>query len=398
MRNRYLENFDNIIKIKIEGKNIDNYIKRLIKRKINIVRLIPISYKEVHLIIKLSEYQKLIKYKSTYRISIIDNYGTTKLKSTIKKNTILIISMIIGLILIITLSKLIFTIDIIHEDKEIRTILKKELENYGIKKYTFKKNYQTLESIEDKILKNNKDKLEWIEIIESGTKYIIRVEERKIKTTKKNTNYQSIISTKNAIITKIIATSGEKVKTINDYVKKGDTIISGYITHPDNTTTITKAQGKVYGEVWYKVSLDYPFVYQEENLTGKIKNIYVLNFLNKRFSILDFDKYKSFKPKDKILLSNNLLNISLIKEKQYELTIKDEVYPEDIAITKAKDYISKKLKKDNPNIKNIKKITIISNEESESKLKLKLFITVIENIGTPKEITEEDLNNQPKEN
>lgn len=381
MRNRNIEKFDSIIKIKIEGKNIDNYIRRIIKRKINIQRLIPISYKEVHLILNYNEYQKLIKYKTTYKISIIGTYGKLKIKKTIKKNLILIYSLIIGLALIITLSKVIFSINIIHEDKEIRSLVEKELEKYNIKKYTFKKSYQKLESIEDEILENNKDKLEWIEIITSGTKYIVRIEERKVNTTDELYQYQSIISKKNAIITEIKAEKGEKVKAINDYVKKGDTIISGYITLPNNTTSITMAKGEVYGEVWYKVSVDYPFVYQEENLTGKSQTIYVLNFLNKRFSLFDFDKYKSFDTKDKILLSNPLINISLIKEKQYELIIKDEVYPEDIAITKAKDYISKKLKKDNPNIKEIKKITILSQDITESKLKLNLFITAIENIG-----------------
>ena len=43
MKNRYLENFDNIVKIKIEGKNINNYIKRLLKARINIIKLIPIA-------------------------------------------------------------------------------------------------------------------------------------------------------------------------------------------------------------------------------------------------------------------------------------------------------------------------------------------------------------------
>ena len=142
MRNRYIEKFDSIIKIKIEGKNINNYIKRLLKRKINIIRLIPISYKEVHLIIKYQEYQKIIKYKTTYKISIIDTYGTIKIKKNLKKNTILILAIILGLFLIITLSNLIFSIDIIHQDKEIRILLKQELELNGIKKYHFKKSYK----------------------------------------------------------------------------------------------------------------------------------------------------------------------------------------------------------------------------------------------------------------
>lgn len=386
MQNRITTKFDNIVKVKIEGININNYIKRLLKKKINIIKLIPISYKEVHLIITIKEYEKLIKYKSIYTITIIDRYGQAKLKVKFKKNLILLSALTLGLVLIILLSNVIFSIDIIHEDKEIRDLLKTSLANNGIKKYTLKKDYNTLEKIEENILNTNKDKLEWIEIIESGTKYIVRTEERKINKTKKNHQYQNIVAKKNAVITKIKAYQGEKVKVVNDYVKKGDVIISGYITHPDNTQTPTMAKGVVYGEVWYKISLNYPFVYQEEKLTGATKTIYVLNFLNKRLSIFDFKKYKSFKSKDKILLSNSLSNISLIKEKQYELKVKDEVYPEDIAITKAKDYIKTKLKKDNPNIKKIKDITITHQEENEQTLDLSLFITAIENIGAVSKI------------
>ena len=386
MQNRITTKFDNIVKVKIEGININNYIKRLLKKKINIIKLIPISYKEVHLIITIKEYEKLIKYKSIYTITIIDRYGQAKLKVKFKKNLILLSALTLGLVLIILLSNVIFSIDIIHEDKEIRDLLKTSLANNGIKKYTLKKDYNTLEKIEENILNTNKDKLEWIEIIESGTKYIVRTEERKINKTKKNHQYQNIVAKKNAVITKIKAYQGEKVKVVNDYVKKGDVIISGYITHPDNTQTPTMAKGVVYGEVWYKISLNYPFVYQEEKLTGATKTIYVLNFLNKRLSIFDFKKYKSFKSKDKILLSNSLSNLSLIKEKQYELKVKDEVYPEDIAITKAKDYIKTKLKKDNPNIKKIKDITITHQEENEQTLDLSLFITAIENIGAVSKI------------
>lgn len=401
MKNRMIENnIDSIIKVKIEGKNINNYIKRIVKRKINIIKLIPISYKEVHILIKYSDYKKLTKYKTIYKISIINTYGFLKLKKNIKKNIYLIVISILGILLIILLSNITFSIDIIHQDKKLRNTVKEELNKYGLKKYHLKKNYQELEEIEDKILKNNKDKLEWIEIISSGTKYIVRIEERKINNIKHTNNYQSIVSNKEAIITKIIAHKGEKVKNINDYVKKEEPIISGFITMPDNTKISTTAKGKVYGEVWYKVTLDYPFVYQEKILTGNTKTVFAINFINKRLSILDFNKYKSFKSKNKIVFQDNLINnINLTKEKQYELIVKDEVYPIDIAISKAESYITKKLKKDNPRIKKIKKITILNHTENTSTINLKLFITAIEDIGVTSLITEEDIKqNQNKEN
>lgn len=382
MKNKYFEKFDSIIKIKITGINIDNYIRRIIKRKINIIKLIPVSHKEAHLILKYQDYQKLTKYNTIYKLSIIEEYGSIKIKNNIKKNTILLIFILISIFIIITLSKIIFSIDIIHSDKQIRTLISNELNKYGIKKYTFKKSYEQLEEIEDKILENNKDNLEWIEIEEYGTKYIVRIEERKLNTQEEKYQYQSIISTKNAIITEVDAISGEIVKNVNDYVKKGDTVISGYITHPDNSQTPTMAKGTVYGEVWYTIKVDYPYVYQEETLTGRSKTVYVLNFINKRISLFDFDKYKSFKSKDTILLSSNLLNINLVKEKQYEVTVIDEVYTEDEVINKAIDYSKEKLQNENPNIKEIKDVKILSQQSNDSTITLNLFIKAIEDIGS----------------
>ena len=120
MKNRYLDNFDNIVKIKVEGRNINNFIKKIIKKKINIIKLIPISYKEVQIILKYNDYKKIVQMKTIYKVSIINSYGKLKIKRIIKNNLILYISIIIGLILIIILSNIIFSIDIIHEDKTIR--------------------------------------------------------------------------------------------------------------------------------------------------------------------------------------------------------------------------------------------------------------------------------------
>ena len=46
---------DKTIKIKITGSNINNYLKRVIKRKINFLKVIPINHKEVHIIRNIRE-------------------------------------------------------------------------------------------------------------------------------------------------------------------------------------------------------------------------------------------------------------------------------------------------------------------------------------------------------
>ena len=66
MRNRYLERFDNRIRVLIVGNNVQNYLKRVLKRKIHIYRVIPKSRREIELILDYSEYEKLIVDKETF--------------------------------------------------------------------------------------------------------------------------------------------------------------------------------------------------------------------------------------------------------------------------------------------------------------------------------------------
>jgi hypothetical protein len=68
------------------------------------------------------------------------------------------------------------------------------------------------------------------------------------------------VSTYDAVIKKIVAESGVKVKEVNEYVKKGDTIISGSIYLNEEIKEVTKALGEIYGEVWYKISVEYPII------------------------------------------------------------------------------------------------------------------------------------------
>ena len=382
MKNRYIEKLSSIVKVKIEGKNINNYISRIIKRKIEIIKLTPISYKEAHLIMKYSEYQKLKNIKTIlYKVTLLSYMGRLKIEKNIHKNSILLLFLVLGIILIGFLSKFIFSIEVIHQDKQVTELILNELKKYNIKKYQLKKTYQELEKIENKILENNKNRLEWIEITETGTKYTVRVEERKLKRKKEEKQYQKNKNKKEAILVSVKAKSGEKLKTTNDYVKKGDIIIAGYITLPNNTKVPTVAEGEVLGEVWYNIKIDYPFVYQESKLTGKSKTVIAVYFLDKRIGLFNFNQFRTFSSKNKILCKSLLLNIRFVKEKQYETIVKDEVYTEDIAKTKAIDYIKNKLKKDNPNIKEIKEVKILTSSSDEDSMKLNLFVKAIENIG-----------------
>ena len=295
--------------------------------------------------------------------------------------------LIVGILVLVLLSRGISEIEVVHSDREIREYLLTELEKYGIKKYSFKKSYAELSKIEEEILQNNKDRLEWIEIVEYGTKYTVRVEERRLNSKSNDFQYQNIISRKNAVITRIEAFEGEKLKFVNDYVKKGDIVISGEIMKPDNTSSLVMAQGNVYGEVWYEVSIFYPYVYQESRLTGKSCNRYAVYFFGKRYGIFDFKKFRTFQSKKNTLFSFNFLDIQLVREKEYETVVRDEIYTADMLESKARDYVKKKLLRDNPYIRKILEMKVLKSSEDSKGKSFQIFTKVEEEIGEVQEIS-----------
>ena len=382
MRNRYLENIDRIVMVKVSGKNIYQYISRLMKKRVQIIKLIPISYKEVHLILKYSEYEKLLEIKSVlYQVTILNYMGSLKVRKSIRRNSILAFFLLIGVFSLVFLSRFIFSIEVIHQDREIRELVLDELKKYDVKVFRLKKSFYELENIEEKILNDYKDRLEWIEIVESGTRYVVRVEERKILKKKEKKYYQNIVSRKEAVIVSVKAISGEKVKVVDDYVKKGDVIIAGYVTLPDQSRILSNAIGEVLGEVWYSVKIDYPFVYQESRLTGRFKDVYSFQFLGKRISLFDFRRYRSFSSKNRVLFSSFLLGVCFVKERQYEMKVLDDVYTEDIVQSKAISYVKDKLMKDNPFMKRVEDVMVLSSYSDEDSIVFHFFVKAIEDIG-----------------
>ncbi len=388
---------NNYIKVKIEGKNVNNYIKWLISNKIDILNMHIINHQNLEIVIYYKDYNLLSKYSKTYKINIIKKYGKLRLFDMLKNNIIIISSLILAIVFLYILSNIIFSIDIIYNDEKIIKLVSNELTKYNITKYHFKKSNNYIDKVKDKILNDNKEKLEWIEIENIGTKYIVRLVPRKQEQKKEGYEFQSIITKKDAIITSIKAMSGEKVKQVNQYVKKGEVIISGVMSKPDGSVIYTSAKGSVYGEVWYKVNVEYPLYYQEEMVTGKHKKVLALKVLNYQIPLIPYKKYKQFRSKYKVIVENTLMPISIVISELYEVKIKEEIYTIETAIIKATSEARKKLYEKNNNINEIKDVIILEKEVTNNKVKLSLFISVIEDITEIIEVKKE-LNIEKVEN
>ena len=373
------------ISLNIKGKNINRFIKKLRTQKIDILSLKYKNKNEANIIIYKKDYEKILKIKSIYEITELDVFGLIKIKRKVKLSKHLIIITIISFLIFLIFTNIIFNIEVIHSNKDIRNLLTSELKKEGIKKYSFKKSYDELTKIKEKILNKYKDKIEWLEIEESGTKYIIRVEERNIPQKDTDNTPRSIIASKDGILKKVVAEKGDIVKDMNDYVKKGDLIVNGELIFNEKTKGKVKATGKAYAEVWYVTKTEYPFASYQEIETKNKKNTYAIKFLNHTFE-LSFNKFKTKKIKEKDIIKHPLIPLKLVKQNQTETKVTDQIItPKEAIISaqkKAEENIKKNLSKDEYIIRS----KYLKSTVKESIVEVEMFFAVYEDITAYAEI------------
>ena len=186
-----------------------------------------------------------------------------------------------------------------------------------------------------------------------------------------------------------MSSEGQVVRYKNDYVKKGDIVVSGEIKLNDEIKDVVSAKGKIYGETWYEVEIFYPFGYYEQKRTGNTKNVYVIKFINWRVELFNFHKFYDKIIEENIILSNRILPFSLVKENQIEVTTKSSINTLEEAREKAIELSVEKMKNKLSNSEHIIKYTVIKEKVENDGIKLVIFFSVCEDITDYKEIEEE---------
>lgn len=378
----------NKYRIKITGKDPKYFLRHLIVKKIKLYNIVE-DHDGISLTVDEVDYAKILKMKTSYNIKIVNRFGVAKLRYLLLKYKYILFFLFLTLGLMIILSHFIFFIDVIHSKEEMRELVENDLKEFGISKYKFRVSYAKKEEIRNKILEKEKDKIEWLEIDRIGTRYIVNVEERLIKDNKVDNEVRDIVAKKDAMILNIEAETGEIVRKKYEYVRKGDTIVSGTIKNKEDEVSKVKAEGKVYGEVWYSVTVELPKKYYEEKKTGKTSKALTLRIANKKISVPFSKDNRSYISEDSPILENNLIPIKLVLETKHEIEIIDKEYNMDNSSSEAIKLATKKLGDRLDEQSMILSKKVLKKTLKNSKIIVEIFFKVRENITDYKKISKE---------
>ena len=309
---------------------------------------------------------------------VVAFYGPKGIKKYIKTNYVILLAILFSIIVVFFLSNIILSVEINHSNKKLKNMILDDLKDYGITKYHFKVSYQRKEKIKKKILFKRRKRISYMEIMNSGTKYIVNIEERKDKKESTNKTPRHIVASDDALIVDIDASQGEIVKKVNDYVKRGDIIVSGIIHNKEKETSKVHSRGKVIGELWYKVTVVLPNTYVDEIVLNRKHKIISLKAFNK---YLNIRKYKtSIIIKERVLYKNKILPLSInyveeekvkrIRKKYTDQKVKETAFK--IATNKLKEQVGK-------DIIILEKQTL-KKLEKDSKIEVDIFLKIQKDI------------------
>jgi len=258
-------------------------------------------------------------------------YNLTKLK--VRKGFVLGLFALVVSLYVIT--SLIWNIQVVGTNNITARNIIKALENNNIKT-PISHNSVDPKHLET-ILYKNFENFKFVEVYIEGSNLIIFVKEKEIeKADIKKNEPTSIISTKNAIINKVIAKSGQPVVKEGDVVYEGQTLIMGIVKNKNSEEfMMVPSEGTIYGKTYYNFELKEPKFKDVEVSTNKSKSVYYLHLNGKSNKILSdkspFENYNYIERTIQIPILSNLTDISIIKGTYYEQMIKKVDINEDTA-------------------------------------------------------------------
>lgn len=360
------------IKTKVRSK--DKLLVKLYKNNISVYDVFE-KNDLVYLKIRYEDYKNLKEKIVTTKFSYVEDSGIYHLKNII--TPLKVISLFLFVFLINFFSQIIIEVDVVHSNKEIRELVRSTLEDYNVKKGTFRKSYSELEEIKDEILNTYKDKLEWLEIEHIGMKYIVRIEERIINNIQNENKYCHIVASKSGIISSIRTTNGEAQVLVGQYVSEGDRLITGEIKLNEEIKNNVCATGEVLAEVWYQTQVHLPINYTNTKRTGKMRYNLMVETDKKKHKIFN-SRLEHYEVEDQKLFT--LFNFTFYKLEEYEVIVEDRKYTLNSGLEQALVLADEKMNVQLKNNESIQSRKVLKKSINNSTIDVELFYVVIEDI------------------
>lgn len=248
MKNQWTSFYSGSVKVKVNGLHIERFLNDLVTQHIQIWNMKRVDERTVVFTISLRKVNKLrfILRHHDCKVTFLRRLGAPFLAKRLIRNSGFLIGFFAFLVCLFLLSNVVWNIEITGAKPETEHEIRKELTKMGVQKGKFQFFMENSESIQ-RNLSLQIDALTWVGVELRGTSYHLQVVEKKEPKRAKIEDVQNIVANKKAVIRKIMIEKGKVVVNVNDYVHKGQLLVSSNIGK-DQRNVLVPAKGIVLGK------------------------------------------------------------------------------------------------------------------------------------------------------
>lgn len=395
MKNLWLTFFTGRVLVKVEGRGFERLINHVTRTKLALWNVKQHKKEGITFFISLQDIHKLRKIARQYdcKISFIRGEGFPFLLKRAGKNGGFIVGIGLFFLVGMILSNITWGIEVKGANPETEHKIRLELDKLGIKIGSLHWLNDHPETIQKK-LTDRLENITWIGVELKGTTFHFQVVEKNEPDKVEESGPRELVAKKKSVIANLFIEKGKPLVKVNQYVDKGQLLVSGVIGEGENQRLIA-ATGKVWGKTWYKTDVKYPLesnllVYNGEELRVQYIRVGKLNIRFWGFKKNDFSQYETELDDHPIYLLGWKLPLSYIEKTIREKEEIQRSLTKQEAVEAAKELARMDLKMKIPEDAKVDKEYILHEEVENGKVVLSVYFQVIENIAEEKPIIQGD--------
>lgn len=265
-----------------EGHFCERFLNICMRRGIYLSNVRRLGQERITACISIGGFREIreIARKTKTHVSITERHGLPFLLHRYRKRRAALAGVVLFFGILWYLSSHIVGIDVVGNERIATKDILLGLKEFGVY------HGAVTEKIDDASVRNRMmskfDDIAWIGISLKGSRVYIEIKERLDTPIRVDADVPcDIVAERDGVIKTMAVKAGKHLVALNQFVEKGDLLVSGVIDSEAKGMRFVHSFGEIYAETSYKKSGEYTFEYTEKIYTGQKKKRYSLSVMGK---------------------------------------------------------------------------------------------------------------------
>jgi similar to stage IV sporulation protein len=399
MKNDWINHINGYVRVRIDGDYPERFLNRCIEENISIWQIKRVGDRRIVCYMDVKDAKRIrpLLRKTSCKVTFLQRTGIPFLLRRMISRSGFIVGLAAFFIVMFVLSNMVWNVDIKGASPQVEHELRQVVTKMGIKRGAFQFSLPSVELIQRDVTEMVQGAT-WVGVRQKGTTFEFEVVEQQLPEEAKRHSPRHLVASKKAIIHKIFVEHGQAEVKPNDFVRKGDRLVSGYIGKKDaedEDKELVPAQAVVLGEIWYKSEASVPLETLFTTVTGEKKSKHYLSVYGFDVPIwglgqIEFDTFQETDHERPFHLFKWSLPFTYKRTDFFETSQFQRSYKKEEAVRAARERARVDLKKHLPSDAEIIGEKVLHEAVENGKVNLRIHYQVIEDITSEQPIIQGD--------